>query len=210
MFSDLKSERGGNAAKQTAPTGAGRETMAGYSGFSMSNNAVAAYESGMLPASKLAARIGRGATAAGVAAVLMPSEWHHTSKNYNRTDFYDFRSAAENRAGEREIEIEDAEDEIEAEIIAASKALKSAKSEARRLVAECTEKNALWTLTPEGDVWIHFAYDLRRADAATWAKTHIELMRRALDDTAKPGYVDAGARHDAWVEENKRRYATKN
>ena len=57
--------------------------MAGYSGFSMSNNAVAAYDEGLVPASKIP----------GVPAVLVkkhcrPDEWHHTSKAYNRTDFF--------------------------------------------------------------------------------------------------------------------------
>jgi len=58
--------------------------MAGYNGFSMSNNAVTAYEKGYVPASKIK----------DIPAVLVrehcdPVEWHHCSKHYNKVDFYD-------------------------------------------------------------------------------------------------------------------------
>ena len=58
--------------------------MSGYSpDFSMSNNAIAAYDNGLRPASKIP----------GVPAVLVkkfcrPDEWHHSSKAYNRVNFY--------------------------------------------------------------------------------------------------------------------------
>jgi hypothetical protein len=58
--------------------------MSGYSpDFSMSNNAIAAYDNGLRPASKVP----------GVPAVLVkefcrPDEWHHSSKAYNRVNFY--------------------------------------------------------------------------------------------------------------------------
>ncbi len=58
--------------------------MAGYNGFSMSNNAVAAYRNGLMPASKI-----RGIPAALIEAYCLPSEWHHSSKNYNKVKFYD-------------------------------------------------------------------------------------------------------------------------
>jgi len=61
--------------------------MSGYSGFSMSNNAVMAYDEGKLPASKLAKKL--GVTTAAVRSVLRPCEWHHTSSQYNSTDFFD-------------------------------------------------------------------------------------------------------------------------
>ncbi len=85
--------------------------MAGYHGFSMSNNAVDAYKNGERPLSKwtkteiLAAiqkAIGNGEltlkcspeTLKKVPAKtlremgLRHSSWHHTSNHYNRTDFY--------------------------------------------------------------------------------------------------------------------------
>jgi len=84
--------------------------MAGYKGYSMSNNAVSAYENGEKPLSKwtktaimdeldaayLAGELPLSAleTADGMkadelkAAVLRRSSWHHTSKFYNRTVFY--------------------------------------------------------------------------------------------------------------------------
>ncbi len=70
--------------------------MAGYSNHSMSNNAVAAYSDGRKPLSKI-----KGTDLVGWPHTLafakwlaktncwQPSEWHHTSKEYNRTDFYD-------------------------------------------------------------------------------------------------------------------------
>jgi len=57
--------------------------MAGYSGYSMSNNAVAAYEDGLVPASKIP-----GIPAALVKSYCYPSEWHHTSCQFNKTNFY--------------------------------------------------------------------------------------------------------------------------
>jgi hypothetical protein len=63
--------------------------MSGYCGYSMSNNAVAAYEGGKMPASKLAKALKVSTTA--VRAILSPSEWHHTSSKFNETDFYDGR-----------------------------------------------------------------------------------------------------------------------
>jgi hypothetical protein len=74
--------------------------MAGYDGYSMSNNAVAAYEDGEAPASEVARRIGRGATAKAVAEVLPRSSWHHTSKMYNCTNFYDLDAAAHELASD--------------------------------------------------------------------------------------------------------------
>lgn len=71
--------------------------MAGYDGYSKSNNAVQAEREGKKTASKLAAWIRRrghlykGCTAADVAATMKPCEWHHTSKFYNVTNYYDPR-----------------------------------------------------------------------------------------------------------------------
>lgn len=58
--------------------------MAGYSGFSMSNNAVEAYGSGLLPASKI-----KGIPAPLIKKYCWAGEWHHSSKNFNRVDFFD-------------------------------------------------------------------------------------------------------------------------
>ena len=60
--------------------------MAGYNwAQGMSNNAVYAYEEGLRPYSKLSAWQKRAVDAGAVA----PSEWHHTSAKFNRTNFYD-------------------------------------------------------------------------------------------------------------------------
>jgi hypothetical protein len=60
--------------------------MAGYDGYSMSWNAVYAYDDGLLPASKLAKKLGVSTRA--IKKHLQPVEWHHTSAAYNRTYFY--------------------------------------------------------------------------------------------------------------------------
>lgn len=85
--------------------------MAGYSGFSMSNNAVEAYESGEKPLSKWtkkeiidaieeAVNTGEIELKADFSKIkelplkalkeicLYQSSWHHTSKHFNKTKFY--------------------------------------------------------------------------------------------------------------------------
>lgn len=85
--------------------------MAGYHGYSMSNNAIAAYWSGEKPISKWTKKEIIDALAEAVSngeielkadiikiekmpvktlkeACLYRSSWHHTSSRYNRTDFY--------------------------------------------------------------------------------------------------------------------------
>lgn len=68
--------------------------MSGYrSDFSRSNRAYEAAQNGLHPASVLAKR--HRVPTAFVRDVLRPSEWHHTSVRYNRTDFYDGDALAE-------------------------------------------------------------------------------------------------------------------
>ena len=85
--------------------------MAGYNGFSMSNNAVAAYESGEKPLSKWTKADIMDAIENAIreeeltlncsmeklkktpvkilkSVCLHCSSWHHTSNHYNKTDFY--------------------------------------------------------------------------------------------------------------------------
>jgi hypothetical protein len=60
--------------------------MAGYNWTAgMSNNAVEAYDSGLVPASK----IGRGIPAKLIREFVRPREWHHASKHFNAVDFFD-------------------------------------------------------------------------------------------------------------------------
>jgi len=61
--------------------------MAGYEGYSKSNNAVCAELCGRYPASVLARNL-KVSTAA-VKSVLDPCEWHHSSSWYNSVDYYD-------------------------------------------------------------------------------------------------------------------------
>lgn len=60
--------------------------MAGYSGYSKSNSALDAEAEGKFPASVLAREL--HVKTAAVKAVLAPTEYHHTSKFFNRTDYY--------------------------------------------------------------------------------------------------------------------------
>lgn len=74
--------------------------MAGYYNYSMSNNAVCAYENGEMPLSKWTkaaileacgdkAEMLKPLTVAELRAeLLIYSGWHHTSNHYNRTEFY--------------------------------------------------------------------------------------------------------------------------
>lgn len=61
--------------------------MAGYADdYSMSMNALTAYDDGLVPLSKLP-KI-KGVTSANIRAIVPAEEWHHTSARYNRTKFY--------------------------------------------------------------------------------------------------------------------------
>lgn len=75
--------------------------MAGYNGYSMSNNAVNAYANGEKPYSKWTKAdildeipselkdIAKKLTAAEMRGLFLHrTSWHHTSSHYNRTDFY--------------------------------------------------------------------------------------------------------------------------
>lgn len=81
---------------------------AGYFGYSMSNNAIAAYADGKMPLSKWTKRdiiqaveymdgvdedrinwLKKQTTRLLKELLLTSNEWHHTSSNYNKTDFYE-------------------------------------------------------------------------------------------------------------------------
>jgi len=79
--------------------------MAGYSGYSMSNNAVSAYESGERPMSKWTKQdiideilkvnpnldeplLRKVKVSTLKVRALRRTSWHHTSSRFNRTDFY--------------------------------------------------------------------------------------------------------------------------
>lgn len=78
--------------------------MAGYSGYSMSNNAIKAYDEGKLPLSKITRKtLDKFNISISVEMfkwicqhkrIICPCEWHHTSKHYNETNFYDLVEAA--------------------------------------------------------------------------------------------------------------------
>ncbi len=61
--------------------------MAGYEGYSKSNNALDAESEGKFPASVLAKKLGVQSQA--IKALMRPCEWHHTSSHYNATNYYD-------------------------------------------------------------------------------------------------------------------------
>ena len=67
--------------------------MAGYNGFSKSNNAIQAEIENKFPASEIARRL--KCTTAAVRALMEVCEYHHTSSWYNATDYYDLAAAAE-------------------------------------------------------------------------------------------------------------------
>lgn len=73
--------------------------MAGYDGYSKSNNALTAESEGKYPLThavrSLAALVGcTQKTARAELLVQGPCEWHHSSKRYNRADYYDVAFAA--------------------------------------------------------------------------------------------------------------------
>lgn len=93
--------------------------MGGYDGYSMSNRARAAYDDGLVPLSKITAATladaGLPISARAFRALIRggwitPAEWHHTSKQYNRTHFYDLADVAEQIATTSRVVIEAAID----------------------------------------------------------------------------------------------------
>lgn len=70
--------------------------MAGYNNFSKSNNAIQAEHEGYFPASVLAKKLNVSTKA--ITAILSPSEWHHTSNYYNKTNYYSYENAREKLA----------------------------------------------------------------------------------------------------------------
>ena len=68
--------------------------MAGYNGYSKSNNAVMAEANGRYPMTQ-AVKVVRAATSLSVKVTkerleaLWGGEWHHSSKMYNRVKYYD-------------------------------------------------------------------------------------------------------------------------
>ena len=60
--------------------------MAGYCGYSKSNNAIDAEQEDKFNATQLAEKL--GCSSAAIKQFLTPHEWHHTSCRYNETDYY--------------------------------------------------------------------------------------------------------------------------
>lgn len=92
--------------------------MAGYCGYSMSNNAVKAYNEGEKPLSKwskkdiIEAVVVREKTSIDISVLtlkelrdefLVYSSWHHTSKFYNQTEFYNLDEVAIERFNEEKL-----------------------------------------------------------------------------------------------------------
>jgi hypothetical protein len=72
--------------------------MAGYDGYSKSNNALKAEREGKMNKTsflKWARKYFRGIKAVDLDAVISPCEWHHTSCKYNCTNYYDPMELAE-------------------------------------------------------------------------------------------------------------------
>jgi hypothetical protein len=107
--------------------------MSGYDwNAGMSNCAVAAYEDGLLPASKLAAALkerGYKVSTTFIRENFTPDSWHHTSAKFNETDFYDLREVVE--------EIEDDPD-LQAKIAEEAARQAAARKSRETFVADVT------------------------------------------------------------------------
>jgi len=115
--------------------------MAGYHGFSKSNNAVYAEENGCFPASTLARRL--GVQVGAIKALMESSEWHHSSKYYNKVDYYDGAAMLAVLVGD--MSEFDGEDIAEAtKLLAALKAWK-APTKTERVWTDCTVNWIEWS-----------------------------------------------------------------
>ncbi|MDF5050484.1 hypothetical protein P3646_06790 [Vibrio parahaemolyticus] len=87
----------------------------GYSGYSKSNNAIFAEEENKFPISEISKRTKLATDT--IRYFFEPCEWHHTSKLYNKTDYYDYNEIVEN---------------IDDEVLAYDKELKAKKRSQRK------------------------------------------------------------------------------
>ena len=151
-----------------------REEM-GYVGYSMSERAAAAYDAGEMPASKMARRL--NVSTAAVRGVMKPSSWHHTSKRYNRTDFY---------------LIEDPDAEVPAcVLIKKMREFDSARKQSGAMRKKLDAFGVKYFLTPDRtEVWGLISW-VADSDLA-------KIYTRALADFATPEYSVAAAKYEAW------------
>jgi len=103
--------------------------MAGYDGFSKSNNARSAEQMDRYPATILAKKL--TCRPGAIKALMQPTEWHHTSSRYNTTDYYDGSLLLE-IANERESA--DEEDQEVTDLLVKLRAWRPAKQEARQWI----------------------------------------------------------------------------
>ena len=139
----------------------------GYIGHSRSVRSAAAIAEGKLTATDFSKWVRkfsryRGCTAADVAAALESTEWHHTSKRFNRTAYYDPRDMLDpaNRADL-------------ADRIATRKAAKNG-SLIERFNAECQAMGLTPVKTYAGSKLIH-AVD-SRGKSLGWCQTEDEKL----------------------------------
>ena len=119
--------------------------MAGYQGFSKSNNAVEAEAENRFPASVLARKL-KVKTGA-IKALMATSEWHHSSKHYNQVDYYDgdlLLMLAKNRLVEAAYTYDDDEIRVADKLLDTLRAWQPAKTTAKRWTG-CTVKWLEWS-----------------------------------------------------------------
>ncbi len=86
--------------------------MAGYHGYSKSNNALIAEEELKFPASVAARKL--GVSIGAIKTILSPCEWHHTSGYFNRTDYYFIGALLALKSGRDVSSFDEEEEEIRA------------------------------------------------------------------------------------------------
>jgi hypothetical protein len=139
----------------------------GYVGYSRSVRSAAAMAEGKMTATDFAKWVRRfaryrGCTAVDVAAALESTEWHHTSKRFNRTNYYDPRDMLDpaNRAAL-------------ADRIATGKSAKNG-SLIERFTAECESRGLTPVKTYASSKLIH-AVD-SQGKSLGWCQTEDEKM----------------------------------
>lgn len=121
--------------------------MSGYYGFSKSNRAIKAEQEGKMTATAMSfwlrskGKRYKGCNSSVIKAALFPCEFHHTSKYYNKTNYYDPRDLLSLELRQSIIE------EI------------SVRRDYRRLVREHEKKGMNYVVSPAGTYW----YDLKLA-----------------------------------------------
>ncbi len=120
--------------------------MSGYNNFSKSNNAVDAELNGLVNLTKASRLLNTNSTI--LKQVLEPEEWHHTSKHYNRTNYYNLTTILKVKENELDglydFEIEEAKEILKKIANFKKEKIQEIQYNATILITEFEKRGSRW------------------------------------------------------------------